>query len=184
MTGRFSHNNAPNLCQQGKLPTVRGSGGGGSEEGRHITSFNSHFHTNSDWSYCLKKNRPKKCGVNKENVHSFVTSSNFLINNLIRVSRMEQPMLRIDNVILYCTGVFLNGMIWVEAGEPGVLITHGFLNRWYFTGSISSQGSGFTGLIGASSGRVYPQLLRVEWSGVASRGGEQEWGRRATLASS
>lgn len=41
----------------------------------------------------------------------------------------------------------------MEAGEPGILITHGFLNRWCFTGSISSPGSGFIGLIGASSGK-------------------------------
>ncbi|TNN74970.1 hypothetical protein EYF80_014715 [Liparis tanakae] len=54
------------------------------------------------------------------------------------------------NMILlrvYCTGVC------TEAGEPGILITHGFFNRWYFTGSISSPGSGFIGLIGASSGK-------------------------------
>lgn len=39
----------------------------------------------------------------------------------------------------------------MEAGEPGILITHGFSNRWCFTGSISSPGSGFIGLIGDSS---------------------------------
>lgn len=43
--------------------------------------------------------------------------------------------------------------ICMEAGEPGILITHGFFNRWYFAGSISSPGSGFTGPIGASSGK-------------------------------
>lgn len=44
-------------------------------------------------------------------------------------------------------------LLYTKAGEPGILITHGFLNRWYFTGSISSPGSGFIGLIGASSGK-------------------------------
>lgn len=32
------------------------------------------------------------------------------------------------------------------------MITHGFSKRWCFSGSISSPGSGFIGLIGASSG--------------------------------
>lgn len=54
---------------------------------------------------------------------------------------------------IYCMHEFLNGIIWMEAGEPGILITHGFLNRWYFTGSISGPGSGFIGLIGALSGK-------------------------------
>lgn len=59
----------------------------------------------------------------------------------------------VNMILLHCTHVFLNGMMWMEAGEPGILITHGFLNQWYFTGSISSLGSGFIGLIGASSGK-------------------------------
>lgn len=40
----------------------------------------------------------------------------------------------------------------METSEPRLLITYGFSNRWYFRGSISSSRSGFTGLIGASSG--------------------------------
>lgn len=49
--------------------------------------------------------------------------------------------------------VFLNGMIWKETGEPGLLITYGFFNRWYFTGSISRPISGFIGMIAVSSER-------------------------------
>ena len=40
----------------------------------------------------------------------------------------------------------------METREPGISITYGFSNRWYFRGSISSSGSSFTGLRGASSG--------------------------------
>lgn len=58
---------------------------------------------------------------------------------------------------LQCTSILYFCMysmqVHMEAGEPGILITHGFSNRWYFTGSISSPGSGFIGLIGASSGK-------------------------------
>lgn len=63
---------------------------------------------------------------------------------------MAQPVMHTNMILLHA---FLNVIIRVEAGEPGILITHGFLNRWYFTGSISRPGSGFIGLIGASSGK-------------------------------
>lgn len=58
---------------------------------------------------------------------------------------------------LWCASIWYFWMycmhVCMEAREPGILITHGFFNRWYFTGSISSPGSGFIGLIGASSGK-------------------------------
>lgn len=77
------------------------------------------------------------------------------IGNLVRVSHAAHPWwwASIWYFCMYCTHVFLNGIMWMEAGEPGILIMHGFLNRWYFTSSISSPGSGFIVLIEASSGK-------------------------------
>lgn len=67
--------------------------------------------------------------------------------------------------------------VCMEAGEPGILITHGFSNRWYFSGSISSPGSGFTGLIGASSGMSAGGLCG-ERSCLTSGVTEEKNGRR------
>lgn len=63
----------------------------------------------------------------------------------------NELLLSLAYTLLY---VFLKEIIWQEAGEPEILISHGFLNPWYFTGSISSPGSSFIGLIGASSGKT------------------------------
>lgn len=75
----------------------------------------------------------------------------------------------------------------MEAGEPGILITYGFLNRWYFTGSISSPGSGFTGWIGAlvetserSAGRFCGKRScltrgKLGWGGYGGVDGGEEW---------
>lgn len=64
---------------------------------------------------------------------------------------MAQPTTHVNMILLHVLYVCM--CVWRMGGESGILITHGFSNRWYFTGSISSPGSGFIGLIGASSGK-------------------------------
>lgn len=63
----------------------------------------------------------------------FFFVSNLIISNLVRVSHMAKPTVHVNVILLHV----LYACVCVEAGEPGILITHGFLNRWYFTGSIS-----------------------------------------------
>lgn len=69
----------------------------------------------------------------------------------------------------------------METREPGILITYGFSNRWYFRGSISSSRSCFTGLIGASSGMTAGGLCGEKScfsnSKVEGCDRQKEWGR-------
>lgn len=66
--------------------------------------------------------------------------------NLVGQSHVAPPLMHVNKMRL-----LLNACVFGGWGA-GVLITHGFSKRWCFSGSISSPGSGFMGLIGASSG--------------------------------